>query len=131
MRLFLINRNKGFSNKDVVKRSRVSREIVRRELTLLSNIGFIKKRATSWFFDSSFKYTPEINNLLINTDTLDKDAIIDKARALVPKYPGALDEPAFEIGRWWCTAKIAYCDDSEEPCPLTKVCPKLTRFAVV
>jgi len=77
MRLFLINRNKGFSNKDVVKRSRVSREIVRRELTLLSNIGFIKKRATSWFFDSSFKYTSEIDNLLINTDTLDKDAIID------------------------------------------------------
>src|SRR3989338_2584636 len=77
MRLFLLNRSKGFSSKDIAKRSRVSREVVHRELDLLSNIGFIKRRATSWFFDSSFKYASEIDNLLINADTLDKAVIID------------------------------------------------------
>ena len=77
MRLFLLNRSKGFSSKDIAKRSRVSREVVHRELVLLSNIGFIKRRATSWFFDSSFKYASEIDNLLINADTLDKAVIID------------------------------------------------------
>lgn len=77
MRLFLLNRGKGFSGKDIVKRSRVSRNIVRRELSLLSKIGFIRKRANSWFFDTSFRYAPEFDNLLINADTLDKTTIID------------------------------------------------------
>lgn len=77
MRLFLLNRSQRFINKDIVNRSRVSPEIVRRELKLLSDIGFIKKHATSWFFNSSFKYLSEFNNLLINTDTLDKSAIVN------------------------------------------------------
>lgn len=77
MRLFLLNRSKGFSRKDIVKRSRISREIVRRELALLSAVGFIRRRAASWFFDTSFKYASEFDNLLINADTLDKGAIVD------------------------------------------------------
>jgi len=53
-----------------------------------------------------------------------KDAVIQKARELFPKYPGALDEPAFRIGREWCNANRAYCDYKGDPCPLTKVCSK-------
>ena len=59
MRLFLLNRNKGFTNKDVVRRSRVNPDVVRRELRLLSAVGFVKKRDVSWSFNSSFKYTTE------------------------------------------------------------------------
>jgi len=50
--------------------------------------------------------------------------IIDKARELSPNYPAALDEPAFFIGRNWCTANHAYCEDGVEPCPLKEVCQK-------
>jgi uncharacterized HhH-GPD family protein len=53
-----------------------------------------------------------------------KDNIIRKTRELFPKYPGALDEPAFSIGKNWCTAEKAYCDYKGDPCPLTKVCSK-------
>jgi endonuclease-3 len=53
-----------------------------------------------------------------------KDSVIQKARELFSKYPGALDEPAFSIGREWCNANKAYCDYKGDPCPLTKVCSK-------
>ncbi len=77
MRLFLLNREKCFSNKDITKRSRVSLAIVRRELKLLASIGFVKKRVADWSFNSSFKYAPEFESLLVSSDTLDKEAIAE------------------------------------------------------
>lgn len=64
-----------------------------------------------------------------------KDAIVACARRAVPNYPAALDEPAFSIGREWCTAAHPYCDgdvDEEEvtPCPLSKVCARNTKLQV-
>lgn len=56
-----------------------------------------------------------------------KQDVIAQARALFPKYPGALDEPAFLIGKFWCTADHADCRDGEEPCPLLAVCPRNRR----
>lgn len=80
MRLFLLNRSKGFSNKDIVKRSRVNLTIVNKEIRLLSSIGFIKKRSTvssEWYFNSLFKYGEEFKNLLLGSDTLSKQAILN------------------------------------------------------
>ena len=77
MRLFLLNRGKTFSNKDVVKRSRVDSGIVRRELRLLASIDFIKKHGAAWSFNYLFKYASELEGLLVSSDTLDKQAIID------------------------------------------------------
>jgi uncharacterized HhH-GPD family protein len=58
------------------------------------------------------------------------EEVTAKARALYPKFPGALDEPAVDIGRNWCTAEQAYCDWPEDPCPLRRSCPKKTSLAV-
>ncbi len=77
MRLFLLNKGKGFRNRDIVKRSRVSPEIVRRELKLLASVNFIKKRALEWSFNHFFKYAPEFEDLLVRSDTLNKQAILD------------------------------------------------------
>lgn len=80
MRLFLLNRGKGFVAKDVVKRSRVSQPIVRKELKLLSTVGFIKKRSSTapeWYFNPSFKYGEEFQNLLLSSDTLSKQTILN------------------------------------------------------
>jgi|WetSurMetagenome_2_1015567.scaffolds.fasta_scaffold02561_3 endonuclease III len=52
------------------------------------------------------------------------DEVTAKARALYPQFPGALDEPAVEVGMEWCNAEEAYCDWPEEPCPLRKTCPR-------
>lgn len=79
MRLFLFNGSKGFITKDIVKRSRVSLPIVRRELRLLSSVGFIKKRSIAspeWHFNSLFKYSEEFKDLLLSSDTLSRQTIL-------------------------------------------------------
>ena len=77
MRLFLLNRGKSFTNKDIVKRSRVNASIVRKELRLLLSVGFIKKRDINWSFNSSFKYGEEFEDLLVRSDSLNKETILD------------------------------------------------------
>jgi hypothetical protein len=80
MRLFLLNRGKGFKSADVVKRSRVNADIVRRELKLLASVNFIKKHSATkpeWFFNSSFKYGAEFEDLLVRSDSLNKEKILD------------------------------------------------------
>ena len=72
----MLNKSSSFTNKEVVKRSRVNPVIVRRELQLLKSVNFIKKRTKGWTFDSTFRYARELENLLVSTDTLDKDTIL-------------------------------------------------------
>ena len=75
MRLFLLNKNKGFTCKDIVKRSRVDVVVVRRELRLLSSVNFIKRRSRDWFFNSFFKYGGEFEDLLVRSDSLNKQTV--------------------------------------------------------
>ena len=78
IRLFLLNPEKGFSNKDISKRSRVNPTLVTKELKLLSSINFIKKHANDeYFLNTSFKYISELENLLTNSDSLDKNVILE------------------------------------------------------
>ena len=53
-------------------------------------------------------------------DRDDPDHMIKAARQLHPSRPGALDFPAWDVGRNWCHAGVPDCGD----CPLTHVCPK-------
>ena len=76
MRLFLLNRTKGFKGKDVAKRSRVTPAAVRRELKLLRSINFVKKKGEDWSFNPDFKYSGELEDLLINTESLDNESIL-------------------------------------------------------
>ena len=80
MRLFLFNRDKGFTAPDVAKRSRVAPPIARREIRVLSSVGFIKKRGESWVFNTQFRYGSEFEDLLLGTDILGKEAIIENFR---------------------------------------------------
>ncbi len=78
MRLFLLNPTKGFTNKDVIKRSRVNPSLANKELRVLSSINFVKKHVNGeYFFNTSFKYTSEVESLLINSDSLDKNIILE------------------------------------------------------
>jgi hypothetical protein len=80
MRLFLLNTKTGFSRKDIIKRSRVSAEVGSREIRLLASIGFIKKHSAGWIFNPLFKYSKELDKLLISSDSLDKKTVIDSLR---------------------------------------------------
>ena len=53
-------------------------------------------------------------------DRDDRDHMITAARKLHPSRPGALDFPAWDVGRNWCHAGAPDCGH----CPLTHVCPK-------
>jgi len=77
MRLFLLNPGKAFSTQEIGKRSRVSQDTLRRELKLLSLVGFIKKRPKDWIFNSAFKYAVEIEDLLINSDSVDNSSLVE------------------------------------------------------
>jgi len=61
-----------------------------------------------------------------------RDEVIQCARKLRPSFPGCLDEPAFEIGRDWCTAQKAYCEweGNGGPCPIKKSCRKKTHLNI-
>ena len=75
MRLFLLNSAEFFENKEIVKRSRVNSAVVRREVSLLSNVGFIKKSKQGWSFNPYFTYASQFERLLVGADQLDKDGL--------------------------------------------------------
>jgi len=77
MRLFLLNREKSFNTKDIEKRSRVVKHLLNKELRLLASIGFIRKRNDQWHFNNDFKYTNEIEDLLINFNSINKGIILE------------------------------------------------------
>ena len=80
MKLFLLNKSKGFNSKDIAKRSRVSADTARREVKLLSSVNFIKKRSPSamdWYFNPFFKYVDEFEGLLVRSETFNKQLILD------------------------------------------------------
>lgn len=82
MRLFMLNKGKGFTSKIVVKRSRVNPDVVRRELHLLSSVNFIKRRGTEWSFNPLFKYGEEFADLLIMSDSLNKTKLLDNFKKI-------------------------------------------------
>jgi len=93
LRLFLFNPEEGFEPKDVVRRTKVDTDVVRNELSMLSKIGFIKrkafyrvvedvarrrteaqvkkeprrKRVTGWGLNEQFPYIKELQTLLIGS----------------------------------------------------------------
>jgi predicted transcriptional regulator len=80
MKLFLLNRNKAFTSKDISTRSRANIEAVRREVKLLLGVGFIKKRSTQsleWVFNPSFKYGAEFEDLLVRSENINNETILD------------------------------------------------------
>lgn len=80
MRLFLFNKNKAFKNKDIIKRSRVSSSLLRKELRLLVSVRFIKKSLSAplaWCFNDLFKYTKEFESLLLKTENLSRTKLLD------------------------------------------------------
>jgi len=55
----------------------------------------------------------------------DPRAIVVAAREIWPELPGALDPPAWAVGRKWCHASAPACP----ACVLRMVCPKLIDHA--
>lgn len=96
MRLFLLNSEDGFETKDVAERSRVDVVKTRKELSLLSAAGFIKKKqfkktilqkkakkqiikkVSGWVFNQSFEYKDALYNVLIDAEFIDLATISER-----------------------------------------------------
>jgi uncharacterized HhH-GPD family protein len=56
----------------------------------------------------------------------DRAHMVDQARRAHPDRPGALDLPAWHVGRTWCRPRVPKCEE----CPLGEVCPRLLERSV-
>lgn len=77
---------------------------------------------------SDIAYDVHIRRVFLRTGLAERDDINhmrDVARALYPNRPGALDGPAWLIGRQWRHPQMPDCTR----CPLTSVCPRETNRA--
>lgn len=76
MRLFLLNKTKNFTTKDISLRARIGVDAVRKELRVLASADFVKKKGNGYAFNPLFKYTKEFEGLLVTADTLDNEEIL-------------------------------------------------------
>jgi hypothetical protein len=90
MRLFLLN-DGPFEIDDVVSHSRVNKANVRKEINMLTNIGFlkiktitkegyrgVKKKVSAWELDPMFGHLVAIKEMLINPDILLQDDFVQR-----------------------------------------------------
>lgn len=96
MRLFLMNQEAGFENKDVSKHCRTKPAATKRELQLLQSIGFVKKasfyrnvkirnivkkkKVTGWFTNTDFPYLSALFDLLITSKSVDKKDLASRIK---------------------------------------------------
>jgi hypothetical protein len=96
MRLFLMNPDAGFENKDVSSHSRLKPIASKREVLLLSSIGFIqkkpfykdvksgkvikKKKVVGWFLNKNFIYLTPLYDLLVTSKSVDKKDLISRIK---------------------------------------------------
>ncbi len=98
MRLFLLNAEMCFDVSDIMERSKVSRSDLRREISLLLKIGFVKpkiftkevqqkrgntmkvtkKKFSGWQLSIDFSLLLPVRNLLISSEPVKKEDIIDR-----------------------------------------------------
>lgn len=76
MRLFLLNKNKVFTIKDISLRARISMDAVRKEIRILSSADFIKKKGNGYVFNLLFRYIKEFEGLLVTAETLNQDDVL-------------------------------------------------------
>ena len=73
---------------------------------------------------SDVAYDIHLRRVFLRTGIAERDDVdhmVAAARALHPDRPGELDNPAWDIGRRWCTAGTPAC----ATCPIVAVCPRL------
>jgi adenine-specific DNA glycosylase len=69
-------------------------------------------------------YDVHVRRVFLRTGLAERDDVnhmVAVARALHPERPGALDLPAWDIGRRWCRPSNPDCP----ACPLNSACPRL------
>lgn len=97
IRLFYLNPKKVFVNKDIARRAKVQNSSLRREISLLEKIGFIKKavdsvnsktragrtrkiRVKGWALNPSFPLLASLKNLVLNVAPISRAEILKRLK---------------------------------------------------
>lgn len=98
LRLFLLNSHEPYDVDDVTKRMRVSTAVARQELSMLANIGFVKKRSffkevetkrrkkkvmqkkrtAGFVLDEAFPYLEAVRNLVAGPDMINQKDLLKR-----------------------------------------------------
>jgi hypothetical protein len=86
MRLFLLNQETLMTPAIIASRSNVTPTVARRELSILSRSGFIKKKKgqidgkskDGWMFDVRFEYTDSLQQFIFGTEFVDQNILAKK-----------------------------------------------------
>lgn len=73
---------------------------------------------------SDIAYDVHVRRVFLRTGLAERDNsghMVAVARKMHPERPGALDNPAWDIGRRWCHPREPDCPS----CPLVRACPRL------
>ena len=95
------------------KKAAMAVEILERDL------GVVVREVTG----SDVAYDVHVRRVFLRAGLADADDlahIVDQARLAHPERPGALDLPAWDVGRRWCRPRDPDCD----ACPLGDTCPR-------
>lgn len=77
---------------------------------------------------SDIAYDVHVRRVFLRAGLAEHDDLremVRAARALHPERPGALDLPAWIIGRTWCRPGVPRCPE----CPIAQVCPQIVDAA--
>ncbi len=99
LRLFFLNPDTNFDNKIISQRTKTSVENARKELFLFQSVGIVKrchftkefpdrnkkgttvkKKVYGWCLDKTFPYGEQLKNLLVSTDLIKKNSIMNRFR---------------------------------------------------
>lgn len=84
MRLFLFNQEESFNMDDIVERTKVSRDKVRKEVNVLEKIHLIKKSRRSkkptWSLNAKFSYIKPLREFLVEMAPLKHRDILDRVK---------------------------------------------------
>jgi uncharacterized HhH-GPD family protein len=72
---------------------------------------------------SDIAYDVHVRRVFLRTGLVERDDVdhmVETARTIYPDRPGALDAPAWSIGRTWCRPGVPDCPS----CVLDAVCPR-------
>ncbi len=91
MRLFILNNDSNFEIEDIISRSRVTRANVRKEINILSLMGFIKqktitragyrgnkKKVNVWYLNKSFQHLNSLRDILVDPNLLIQEDIVQR-----------------------------------------------------
>ncbi len=83
MRLFLFNPNTSFTHQDIIDRSKIATDKLKKELAFLNSVKLIKraKRANnknSWSLNERFPFLVEFQRLLLETSLLNRSDMLKK-----------------------------------------------------